>query len=46
MAEMANLRASATAMGPWPGSDPAEANRIIRGGELGDPPPSFPARVA
>ncbi|MEV4950403.1 hypothetical protein MRBLAR21_003913 [Paenarthrobacter nitroguajacolicus] len=36
MAEMANLRASATAMGPWPGSDPAEANRIIRG-ELGDP---------
>lgn len=36
MAEMANLRASATALGPWPGSDPAEANRIIRG-ELGDP---------
>nr|WP_218652721.1 hypothetical protein [Paenarthrobacter nitroguajacolicus] len=33
---MANLRASATALGPWPGSDPAEANRIIRG-ELGDP---------
>ncbi|NWL13389.1 hypothetical protein DM793_19160 [Paenarthrobacter nitroguajacolicus] len=36
MAELANLRASATALGPWPGSDPAEANRIIRG-ELGDP---------
>ena len=36
MAEMGNLRASATALGPWPGSDPAEANRIIRG-ELGDP---------
>ncbi|MCP1414727.1 hypothetical protein [Paenarthrobacter sp. A20] len=29
-------RASATALGPWPGSDPAEAIRIIRG-ELGDP---------
>jgi len=36
VAEMGNLRASATALGPWPGSDPAEANRIIRG-ELGDP---------
>jgi len=31
-----DLRASATALGPWPGGDPAEANRIIRG-ELGDP---------
>ncbi|MGJ3188788.1 hypothetical protein [Paenarthrobacter sp. FR1] len=31
-----DLRASATALGPWPGSDPAEATRIIRG-ELGDP---------
>lgn len=29
-------RATATALGPWPGNDPAEATRIIRG-ELGDP---------
>lgn len=36
MTEMDNLRASATALGPWPGSDPAEGTRIIRG-ELGDP---------
>ncbi len=36
MAFVNDLRASATALGPWPGSDPAEAIRIIRG-ELGDP---------
>ncbi|WP_159707556.1 hypothetical protein [Arthrobacter sp. 18067] len=36
MALVNDLRASATALGPWPGSDPAEAIRIIRG-ELGDP---------
>ncbi|MGO4247030.1 hypothetical protein AB4Y87_07415 [Paenarthrobacter sp. RAF54_2] len=29
-------RVSATALGPWPGIDPAESLRIIRG-ELGDP---------
>jgi hypothetical protein len=34
--DLDNVRASATALGPWPGTDPAEANRIIRG-ELGDP---------
>ncbi|MFI2563197.1 hypothetical protein [Paenarthrobacter sp. NPDC018779] len=36
MAETRPLRASATALGPWPGSDPAEALRTIRG-ELGEP---------
>ncbi|WP_026546162.1 hypothetical protein [Paenarthrobacter nicotinovorans] len=36
MAAVNDPRASATALGPWPGNDPAEANRIIRG-ELGDP---------
>lgn len=36
MTEVESVRASATALGPWPGTDPAEANRIIRG-ELGDP---------
>ncbi len=36
MASVNDLRASATALGPWPGADPAEALRIIRG-ELGDP---------
>ncbi|MDR6989009.1 hypothetical protein J2Y66_003517 [Paenarthrobacter nitroguajacolicus] len=36
MAPVNDLRASATALGPWPGTDPAEATRIIRG-ELGDP---------
>ncbi|XKQ77947.1 hypothetical protein GMCHHGAN_002433 [Paenarthrobacter ilicis] len=47
MGAVTNVRASATALGPWPGSDPAEATRIIRG-ELGDPHlpflPSLPAR--
>lgn len=33
---MKSIRASATALGPWPGTDPAEASRIVRG-ELGEP---------
>ncbi|SDW30947.1 Cobalamin-independent synthase, Catalytic domain [Arthrobacter sp. cf158] len=36
MSSVNDLRASATGLGPWPGGDPAEANRIIRG-ELGHP---------
>lgn len=36
MAEEHPVRASATALGPWPGSDPSEAIRTIRG-ELGEP---------
>ncbi|GAA3281969.1 hypothetical protein [Paenarthrobacter aurescens] len=36
MTALESVRASATALGPWPGTDPAEATRIIRG-ELGDP---------
>lgn len=36
MTEMKSIRASATALGPWPGTDPAEASRIVRG-ELGEP---------
>ncbi|MCT9870132.1 hypothetical protein [Paenarthrobacter aurescens] len=36
MSSVNDLRASAAALGPWPGNDPAEATRIIRG-ELGDP---------
>ncbi|MDI2035050.1 hypothetical protein [Paenarthrobacter nitroguajacolicus] len=36
MSVVSDVRASATALGPWPGSDPAEAIRTIRG-ELGDP---------
>jgi hypothetical protein len=36
MPSVNDSRASATALGPWPGTDPAEATRIIRG-ELGDP---------
>ncbi|MFE4197791.1 hypothetical protein ACFRJ9_18195 [Paenarthrobacter sp. NPDC056912] len=36
MPPLNDLRASATALGPWPGGDPAEAARIIRG-EFGDP---------
>lgn len=36
MAEGQQHRASATALGPWPANDPAEAVRAIRG-ELGDP---------
>ncbi|HKU34256.1 MAG TPA: hypothetical protein VJP90_01770 [Paenarthrobacter sp.] len=36
MAEEYPVRASATALGPWPGTDPGEAIRTIRG-ELGDP---------
>lgn len=36
MPPLKDQRASATALGPWPGSDPAEAMRIIRG-ELGTP---------
>ncbi|KIA72543.1 hypothetical protein [Arthrobacter sp. MWB30] len=47
MSSVTDLRASATALGPWPGNDPAEAIRIIRG-ELGDPHlpflPELPAR--
>lgn len=47
MSLVSELRASATALGPWPGSDPAEAIRTIRG-ELGDPHlpflPELPAR--
>ncbi|MFJ5954954.1 hypothetical protein ACIQC5_03240 [Paenarthrobacter sp. NPDC092416] len=37
-------RVSATALGPWPGSDPVEATRIIRG-ELGDPHIPFLAEL-
>ncbi|MGR0159483.1 hypothetical protein [Paenarthrobacter nitroguajacolicus] len=40
MAPLDNVRASASALGPWPGTDPAEATRIIRG-ELGDPHLAF-----
>ena len=36
MAEVQQHRTSATALGPWPANDPAEALRTIRG-ELGDP---------
>lgn len=36
MPDLESVRASATALGPWPGTDPTEATRIIRG-ELGDP---------
>ncbi len=47
MSLASDVRASATALGPWPGNDPAEAIRIIRG-ELGDPHlpflPELPAR--
>ncbi|MEV7660996.1 hypothetical protein [Paenarthrobacter sp. NPDC089316] len=47
MSLVSDLRASATALGPWPGNDPAEAIRTIRG-ELGDPHlpflPELPAR--
>src|SRR4029453_11149734 len=37
-------QATATALGPWPGSDPLEAARIIRG-ELGSPHVPFLAEL-
>jgi hypothetical protein len=43
-AETAQNQVSATALGPWPGTDPAEAARIIRG-ELGSPHLPFLAEL-
>ncbi|MEV8147131.1 hypothetical protein AB0O52_03160 [Arthrobacter sp. NPDC080073] len=42
--ETAQNQVSATALGPWPGTDPAEAARIIRG-ELGSPHLPFLAEL-
>jgi hypothetical protein len=43
-AETAQNQVTATALGPWPGTDPAEAARIIRG-ELGSPHLPFLAEL-
>lgn len=43
-AETVQNQVSATALGPWPGADPAEATRIIRG-ELGSPHLPFLAEL-
>ncbi|MCU1517729.1 MAG: hypothetical protein JWQ75_2450 [Pseudarthrobacter sp.] len=43
-ASAAPLEVTATALGPWPGEDPAEAARIIRG-ELGSPHLPFLAEL-
>ncbi|MCZ9881018.1 uroporphyrinogen decarboxylase/cobalamine-independent methonine synthase family protein [Arthrobacter sp. B2a2-09] len=43
-AETAQSQVTATALGPWPGTDPAEAARVIRG-ELGSPHLPFLAEL-
>ncbi|WP_442545365.1 hypothetical protein ACSBOX_06800 [Arthrobacter sp. KN11-1C] len=43
-AETAQNQVTATALGPWPGTDPAEAARVIRG-ELGSPHLPFLAEL-
>ena len=43
-AETAQNQVTATALGPWPGTDPAEAARIVRG-ELGSPHLPFLAEL-
>ncbi len=43
-AETAQNQVTATALGPWPGTDPAEAERVIRG-ELGSPHLPFLAEL-